>query len=141
MAACAMRGIRYISFPPIVFETPAPVAMAVVPPAPEPVVEPAPAMVAAVVMRPPAAPVMAAPFLPPEPAAPRRRLAEFAAAAEEETAPPPRLRRLAELTAADTLGPPTGEHEPPRRYALLNDIAVELRPRRVRARSRRPQLP
>ena len=77
-----MRGIRYISFPPIVFETAAPEALPV---APEVLPEPVPAS-------------------KPD-ALPRRRLAEFAAAAEEEATPPPRLRRLAELTAADTLGP------------------------------------
>jgi hypothetical protein len=66
-----------------------------------------------------------------------RRLAEFAAAAEPAS-PPGRLRRLAELTAAESLEPP-GADGAPRRFALLNDIAVELRPRRVRARtSRRP---
>ncbi|MBX9752313.1 MAG: hypothetical protein K5Q68_22175, partial [Roseococcus sp.] len=78
---------------------------------------------------------------PPPPASPApamRRLSEFAAQAAEPQAPPARLRRLAELTAAEHLDPP-GEGAPPRRFALLNDIAVELRPRRSRARSpRRP---
>ncbi len=66
-----------------------------------------------------------------------RRLAEFAAAAATEpAAPPDRLRRLAELSAAPSLDP-SDEPAAPRRFALLNDIAVELRPRRVRASSRR----
>ncbi|UPY37748.1 hypothetical protein [Sediminicoccus sp. KRV36] len=186
MAACAMRGIRYIAFPPVVFETPAPLAAPETPPAaeagiaasPPPESPPAPAiaapsspepaapgMAAPVVAAqaatpsavpspaapPPAAPPSAAPpeveaFQPapmpppaampaPEPAAgphpAMRRLVEFAT---ETQAPPARLRRLTELSAAESLEPPD-EAGPPRRYALLNDIAVELRPRRTRARA------
>ena len=60
-----------------------------------------------------------------------RRISEWAT----EAAPPPaRLRRLTELSAVENLEPPA-EAAVPRRYALLNDIAVELRPCRVRARS------
>jgi len=161
MASCAMRGMRYISFPPIVFETPAPV------PVPGEPVEALPPAEALVQVPPPAAlppkpPMLAAPPQPipaPEMAAPSmapiitptpapmgpppamRRLQEWADAAPEPAPPTPpgRLRRLTELAAAESLAPSDAQSRP--RYALLADIAVELRPRRVRARTGRSRTP
>jgi hypothetical protein len=134
MAACAMRGIRYIAFPPVVFEAPAPV---VAPVAEE---EPAPPAVTPPVVAPSVRAPAPRPPLPTEEvaseAAPVEQAPPWLADADAEPAPPPRLRRLAELSAAATLTQPE-EGAPPRRYALLNDIAVELRPRRPRARTGR----
>lgn len=155
MASCAMRGMRYISFPPIVFETPAP-APATEAPILEPQQEPsppeavAPMPVAPLAAAPAAAtpelgiPVLASPAVSPTvheaapPAAPpaaMRRLAESLQSPEQPALAPAsgRLRRLSELAATESLVAGDAETRP--RYALLNDIAVELRPRRQRART------
>ena len=177
MAACALRGIRYIAFPAVVFEAPESVFPEDGPPEaalPETVSAPVEAPV-------PGPPVMMAlpPALPALPAQPvsaqpvsarpvsaRPVLAQMQAPALEIPVPetpvpetpvpeipvpaipvpafappqpddaPPRLRRLAELSAAATLTRPQ-DAAPARRFALLNDIAVELRPRRARARTGR----
>lgn len=161
MAACGLRHIRYVTFPPVVFVTPAPV------PAPPPEAEPPPVMT----VEPPSAPVAVAaggaarvtevaglpvpaqdgpsppPAPPPMPAAP----AAIEAAMPLPAAPRPGMRRLAEFAAelAEVRGaaraappahpaPPDGLPPgmvPLRQYALLQDIAGELRPRRVRARA------
>ena len=168
MAACGMRGIRYISFPPIVFETPAPLAA---PAEAEPLaeIEVAPMAIALALAEdppPPAEPLPAAPpaVPPPVSAPPRmapaevappprraaasvklRRLAEFAAVAEEEFVPAPRSGHSAEPEPMEVLTAPSAHHAPaaqgddaPRpSFALLHDIAGEIRPRRVRARTGR----
>ncbi len=191
MAACGLRSIRYVTFPPVVFETPAPAALPESLPPEEtgalpllvehagaplpaeaalapvafaaqeaPVAVPVPAtpvpaapVPAALMQAAPAAPTpipveaVAAPFLPPAAAhapapAPRpgmRRLAEFAA----EMAPTGRPRRGAQPQVPPH-GPPryvVSEAEAPsgpapsRDFALLQDVAHELRPRRARART------
>ena len=181
MAACGLRNIRYVTFPPVVFATPAPeplpeaeaapvvpeaapevmeLACAPVPLAAEVPVPPAeapappavePVVVAASIVSPGFAeasvatipvvqPVMAEAAAVPSPASPAphhaprpgmRRLAEFAAELAE-------ARRPAKLVPHMPPAPPS--ETPPgvvplRQYALLRDIAGELRPRRVRARS------
>lgn len=162
-----MRGIRYIAFPPVIFAAPeAPpasaagigTAMEAVPAATPPLAMPGPAA-APVIVQPVMAPAVSAPPAMPGPAAtpviaePRiaapampppagpgpamRRLAEWAGEAAE---PPARLRPLAELTAAESLEPPEAGALT-RRYALLNDIAVELRPRRPRPRAAKRAWP
>lgn len=169
MAACGLRNIRYVAFPPVVFETPAPAATPEPLPAPE--TDPAPMMAEP---SPPSAPelqeVAGAP-LPAEPTtsmppAPVTAEAGLAASSEPPPAallPPtpfpasarPGMRRLAEFDAevaaqltrprrgAPADGPPpsvVNEADAPagavpvRNYALLRDIAGELRPRRGRAR-------
>lgn len=180
MAACGLRNIRYVTFPPVVFATPAPIVMPE--PQPEPVAEaspPEPIAMAELVAEPvaDAAPVAAEALVvvaPPIPAAPEPVMAAPPAAAPEpapilpapilpapalapparvaaQAAPRPGMRRLAEFAAevAEARRPsraPPPSHPappaelapgqaPPHRYALLQDIAGELRPRRVRARS------
>ena len=163
MASCAMRGMRYISFPPIVFETPAPAPATEAPilepqqePSPPEAVAPMPVAPLAVTpapatpelgipvlaspvvsptvheAAPPAAPSAAPPAAPP---AAMRRLAESLQSPEQPALAPAsgRLRRLSELAATESLVAGDAETRP--RYALLNDIAVELRPRRQRART------
>jgi len=164
MASCAMRGMRYISFPPIVFETPAhtpaieaptlkpqqepefPEAVAPMPSAPAevkaelgiPVMASPAAPPAILEAAPPVAPLVAPLAAPP---AAMRRLAEWAEPPQDAGPPPAsgRLRRLSELSATESLAPGDGQTRP--RYALLNDIAVELRPRRQRARTGQSQSP
>ena len=174
MASCAMRGMRYISFPPVVFQTPATTPATEAPtlefyPGSELPEAVAPRPSAALVVTPEAVeaahgiPVIAslapslAPSLVPSPAgspnihdanlpidapqaaplAAMRRLAEWGEPPEkplEETRSPPapgRLRRLSELAATESLAS-NAQTSP--RYALLNDIAIELRPRRQRTR-------
>lgn len=192
MAACGLRNIRYVTFPPVVFATPAPAAAPEPLPAPEaeaapvmleavpnvvelvsapapmaaeaPVPPPLPAAEPAVVAAPAMAPpVPEIPVTPPvviePPAAPIPRVQPVVAEAPAPAlaspaphhAPRPGMRRLAELAAelAEARRPSqVAAHPPPvlpvetppgvvplRRYALLQDIAGELRPRRVRARS------
>ena len=122
-----MRGIRYIAFPPVIFAAP---EAAPVPP-PEAVIaepssmpEPSPMVTEA------GAPHAMTPepeTTPPEPAI-------HHLPAEAAAPPPGRLRRLAELTAAESQDPPA-EGAAPGRFALLNDIAVELSPRPARPRA------
>jgi hypothetical protein len=176
MAACGLRNIRYVAFPPVVFATPAPAAT----PEPQPealpaeplVAEAAPAAetVAIPVMAPLLAeelgapvPAMAEALAPPvavlpAPMPPAAPVAEALPPAAEapvlplpasHSAPRPGMRRLAELAAemaeprrpARVAPPPPLPAEAPpgvvplRHYALLQDIAGELRPRRVRARA------
>jgi hypothetical protein len=179
MAACGLRNIRYVAFPPVVFETPAPVATPEPLPAPE--TEPAPMLAEASPQPIPEWPEVAGAPLPAEPMTstpPVPVLAEPVRAAPAEPAavevppaelpvaamlpatpltpsPRPDMRRLAEFDAevaaqftrprrgAPLDAPPPGlitEADAPagavpvRNYALLRDIAVELRPRRGRAR-------
>ena len=167
MAACALRGIRYIAFPAVVFEAPGSVLPedgtpevgtpevgtpkrgnpeAVLPetvlapvdaPVPGPPVMMAlpPATLALPAQPVSAQPVSAQPGLAQmEAPAPETPVSAFAPSQPDDA--PPRLRRLAELSAAATLTRPQ-DAAPARRFALLNDIAVELRPRRVRARTGR----
>lgn len=151
-----MRGIRYIAFPPVIFAAPEDQPASVVevtaemeampamtPPTAvsEPVIAAfvtAPAAMPPPAMPEPAAPLIATPTIAtpamPPPASPgpaMRRLAELASGAPD---PPARLRPLAELSAAESLASPEAG-APRRRYALLNDIAVELRPRQTRPRA------
>jgi hypothetical protein len=175
MAACGLRNIRYVAFPPVVFETPAAAAT----PEPLPAIEADPAPMIAEVSPPPAperpevtgAPLPAEPpLLPPAaaamPALPvvpivaEAALADAAEPAPSMADPPPAvplpgsprpgMRRLAEFdaelseaTRPRREGPAlsvVNEAEatpgvaPVRNYALLRDIAGELRPRRARAR-------
>lgn len=190
MAACGLSAIRYVSFPPVVFETPAPKPLAEAAPAlPDPVLTPEPAPVA-LQAEPVPPPVHAPPMVqaaaqaditpPPVPervpesvpepvtawaepppiphTAPRRpapgrgglrRIAELAeAAAEGYPAPAPATPRDARAPWPDAgteeaaLTAPAAHHGPapgaaPPSFSLLQDLAGELRPRRVRAKTSR----
>lgn len=176
-----MRGIRYIAFPPVVFETRAPAPLADVQELPEEPVQ-APTIEPPVEATPEAVPALARPAVvtleSPVPKAapwPRRPHAltpvkavvwpsnhtlesapvplraepDFERPAPPgpvmrpltaEPAPSPaRLRRLTELSAAEMESPV--EASAPRRFALLNELEVELRPRRVRARAAKREWP
>jgi len=128
--------MRYISFPPIVFETPAPLSAPLAPAPdsipPEAAVPLAPDSVTHASLT----PEPDLPVTPPkiaDPSGTMRHVVESAELAQETAQAPERLRRLSELAATESLAPNDPQSRP--RFALLNDIAVELRPRRQRARS------
>ncbi|TCH97534.1 hypothetical protein EJV46_15520 [Roseococcus sp. SYP-B2431] len=167
MKASGLRNFRYVAFPPIVFDAaqrPVEEAPAILPePAPgepewvlapenEPPAPPAPmpalpplaphAEVHAAPVQ-PAAPVMAAAAPPNAPASALPQAAPEPIPdppSWSRTPPPARpsgLRLLAEAAAA-AVPPPPKPPGAPRRFALLDEISTEIRPRRARTGRRGP---
>lgn len=124
-AACAMRGFRYLAFPPIVFESP-------LEPLPAPEMEQGGEMMAPLVEIGAAMPAEAPPLVVAAAAEPAEVVSGVEAlpvypppVPAPPPSPPPERSQV--IAMPEGPPPPGRAAPPPRRFALLADVSAEIR--------------